>query len=83
MADSFEEEPEDELDWAIADEVSIPWAMIFCSIVFGGFALVGIAFSVIMLAVVKDKKYKRGFVVMLAGAVLVLIALVVILAILI
>lgn len=80
MADSFEEEPEDELDWAVADEVSIPWAMIFCSVVFGGFALTGAAFGTIMLIVVKDRKYHRGFVVTLIGSALLLIALVVILA---
>lgn len=76
-------EPVDELDWLVAEEVSESVALVFCSIVFGALPLAALVFCVVMFFVIKDKKYKRPYVVMAIGSLLILAAFAAVLLILI
>lgn len=73
----YDTEYEDELDWLVPggdDEYNDTLGVIVCSILFGVVPLLLIAFSVVMLCVIKDKKYHRAYITILIGSVLVLAA---------
>ncbi len=75
--------PEDDLDWLVTEEVSEKVALVFCSIVFGALPLAALGFSVVMLFILKDKKYLRPYAIIAIGSLLVILAFVSVLLILI
>lgn len=74
--------PEDELDWLVSDEPSKEAAGVFSVIVFGVIPLAVVIFAVVMLIIMKERKYRRPFIILLSGASAVLVSCIAILAIL-
>ncbi len=74
-------EPKDDLDWLVSDhnEVNDTVAIVFCSIVFGIIPLATFVFAIVMLIMVKDKKYRRPYTAIAFGSLLVLVSCAVVL----
>ena len=78
LLELFDQLPEDELDWLVSDEPETGVILVFSIIVFGIIPLALIVFSMVMLFVIKDKKYRAPFIFIIIGSVMVIISLIVI-----
>lgn len=74
LIEYFYTEPEDDLEWLEPEEEEYTFGIILCCFLFGVLPLLLTAFSIVMLCVIKDKKYHRAYIAMLIGSVLVIIA---------
>ncbi len=82
LIDFYYSEPEDDLEWLEPEKEDVSFLKVFCIFLFGVVPVALIAFSIVMLCVIKDKKYHRAYITMLIGSVLVLAACVAIILIL-
>lgn len=71
LSEYYDTLPEDELDW-LFNETSDTGALVLCTLFFGILPLGVIVFSVIMLAVYKNKYSKAGYIVMISASGLVI-----------
>ncbi|MBQ2943282.1 MAG: hypothetical protein IJD93_01090 [Ruminococcus sp.] len=69
----YNTEPKDDLEWIEPEKSDITFLKVFCVFLFGVLPMLLTAFSIVMLCVIKDKKYYRAYIMMLIGSVLVLI----------
>ncbi len=74
LIEYFYTEPEDDLEWLEPEEEDYTLGIIFCCFLFGVVPVLFTAFSIVMLCVIKDKKYHRAYITMLTGSVLVFVA---------
>ncbi|MBQ4105234.1 MAG: hypothetical protein IJC86_02465 [Clostridia bacterium] len=83
LLDCYDTIPEDDLDWIVTEDVSTGVALVFCTVVFGVLPLILVGLAITLMVVVKDKKYRRAFIIMLVGSAIVILAYVAVLLILI
>ncbi|MBQ8000067.1 MAG: hypothetical protein IJ298_02480 [Ruminococcus sp.] len=74
LIEFYYSEPEDDLEWLELEKSDVTFLKFFCVFLFGVLPVLLTAFSIVMLCVIKDKKYHRSYIAMLIGSVLVLVA---------
>lgn len=74
LIEFYYSEPEDDLEWVEMEKTDVIFLRGLCVFLFGVLPLLLTVFSIVMLCVIKDKKYHRAYIAMLIGSVLVIIA---------